>query len=155
MSDIEDVIHDMKKKGFLLKVERDMTDYLSCRIQFSKKRDRLWLGQPYLMKKMIRKFGSLISDLSKFKTPSTPGLGMRRPLPEDPDMSNKDKTLYRSGVRMLLYFVKHLRPDIANVTRELSKVMDRPTPNAIKELKRVIKFVVDTQEKGFNSIPVK
>ena len=41
INDIEDVIDDMKKKGFLLKVERDMTDYLSCRIQYSKKRDRL------------------------------------------------------------------------------------------------------------------
>ena len=76
MTDIEDVIHDMKKKGFSLKVERDMTDFLSCMIQFSKKRDRLWLGQSHLLKKMIGKFGSLISDLIKFKTPRTPGLGM-------------------------------------------------------------------------------
>jgi hypothetical protein len=36
---------------------------------------------------------------------------------------------------MLLYLVKHLRPDIANVIRELSKMMDGATPAAFKELK--------------------
>ena len=46
---------------------------------------------------------------------------------------------------MLLYLVKHLRPDIANATRELSKVMDKPTPTAMKELKRVMKYVINTK----------
>ena len=46
---------------------------------------------------------------------------------------------------MLLFLMKHSRPDIANVTRELSKVMMNPTPCATKELKRVIKYVLDTK----------
>ena len=49
---------------------------------------------------------------------------------------------------MLLYLVKHSRPDIANATRELSKVMDKPTPAAMKELKRVMKYVIDTKNYG-------
>ena len=49
---------------------------------------------------------------------------------------------------MLLFLVKHSRPDIANVTRELSKSMDKANPAAFKELKRVIKFVLDTKDYG-------
>jgi len=54
---------------------------------------------------------------------------------------------------MLLYFVKHSRRDIANAVRELSKVMDNPTPGAMKELKRVIKYVIDTKEYGLKLHP--
>jgi hypothetical protein len=45
---------------------------------------------------------------------------------------------------MLLYLVKHLRPDISNVVRELSKVLDGPTEAAMKELKCTVKFVLAT-----------
>jgi hypothetical protein len=54
---------------------------------------------------------------------------------------------------MLLYLVKHSRPDIANVVRELSKVMDGATPAALKELKRVMKFVLDTRTFGLKIEP--
>ena len=40
---------------------------------------------------------------------------------------------------MLRYLVKHSRPNIGNAVRELSKVLDNPTPAAFKEIKRVIK----------------
>ena len=46
---------------------------------------------------------------------------------------------------MLLFLVKHSRPDIANCTRELSKVLDRASEGAYKELMRSIKFVIDTK----------
>ena len=54
---------------------------------------------------------------------------------------------------MLLYLVKHSKPDIANATRELSKVMDKPTPSAMKELKRVMKYVIDTKNYGLKMSP--
>ena len=63
--------------------------------------------------------------------------------------------IYRSGVGMLLFLVKHSRPDIANAVRELSKMMDGPNEAAMKELKRVIKFVLDTQDYGLKMEPTK
>ena len=54
---------------------------------------------------------------------------------------------------MLLYLVKHSRPDISNVVRKLSKCMDGATPDAFKELKRVIKFVLDTKTYGLKIQP--
>ena len=61
-----------------------------------------------------------------------------------PAVSNEEQKLFCSGVGMLLYLVKHSRPDIANPVRELSKVLDGTTPAAMKELFRVIKHVLDT-----------
>jgi hypothetical protein len=55
------------------------------------------------------------------------------------------QTKYRSGVGMLLYLIKYLRPDLANVVRELSKCMDGARLAAYKEMQRVIKFVLDTR----------
>ncbi len=60
-------------------------------------------------------------------------------------MDGEKHALFRSGVGLLLYLVKHTRPDIANAVRELSKVLDGPSPAAYKELLRVIKYVLDTK----------
>jgi hypothetical protein len=54
---------------------------------------------------------------------------------------------------LLAVGVHHSRPDIANVTRELSKVLDGPTQAAYKELKRAIKFVLDTEQYGLKIEP--
>ena len=49
---------------------------------------------------------------------------------------------------MLLYLVKNLCPDLANVTGELSKANDRANPAAYKELLCVVKYVLDTEMLG-------
>jgi len=150
--EIEVLIKELEKT-FELKIERKMTDYLSCKIEFSKNRDKIWIGQPHLIKKIEDKFGPLVKHLPKYKTPGSPHIGIKRPGPDDPCLSKEDHALYRSGVGMLLFLVKHSRPDIANATRELSKVMDKPTPAAFKEMKRLIKHVIDTKTYGLKMIP--
>ena len=62
---------------------------------------------------------------------------------------------FRSGVGMLLWLVKHSRPDIANSVRELSKVLDGPTKAAQKEMLRGIKYVLDTKDRGLKLLPKK
>ena len=54
---------------------------------------------------------------------------------------------------MLLWLVKHSRPDIANCVRELSKVLDGTTEAAYKEMLRVIKYVLDTKNLGLKIEP--
>ena len=54
---------------------------------------------------------------------------------------------------MLLYLVKHSRPDIANATRELSKANDKANPAAYHELLRVIKYVIKTENLGLRFEP--
>ena len=88
-----------------------------------------------------------------YQTPGTPGTGLLRPMNESQKVSESDQRVFRSRVGMLLYLVKHSRPDIANAVRELSKSMDGATLAGMKELKRVVKYVIDTEEYGLKIMP--
>jgi len=55
---------------------------------------------------------------------------------------------------MLLFLVKHTRPDIANAVRELSKALDCLSPAAYKEMLRVVKFALDTRNLGIKVAPI-
>jgi hypothetical protein len=50
---------------------------------------------------------------------------------------------------------KHLRPDIANAERELSKALDGTSPAADKELMHVLKYVMDTKRLSLKMKPEK
>lgn len=51
---------------------------------------------------------------------------------------------YRSGVGSLLYLLKHSQPELSNPIRELSKAMQEPNDEHVKEMYRVIKWVIET-----------
>lgn len=62
-------------------------------------------------------------------------------------------TKLRTGTGMLLYLVKHSRPDLNNAVRELYKVMDGATTEHLKLPHRVIKFVECTKTRGIMMKP--
>ena len=140
-------------KTFKLKIEDSTNDYLSCEIISNKDNTKIWIGQPHLIRKIESTFGEMVKGLPTYRTPGTPNLGLYKPINKEAVISPKDQTLYRTGVGMLLYLVKYSRPDISNAVQELSKGMKEPTPNAFKELKRVLKFVLDTRNKGLKMEP--
>ena len=81
-------------------------------------------------------------------TPGTPRFTARRlDNPED-KVSPKEHETYRSGAGTLLFLTKHSRPDICNTVREFSKTMDAPTPVHLKEMYKLIRFVLSTKEYG-------
>jgi hypothetical protein len=53
----------------------------------------------------------------------------------------------------LLHLIKHSCPDIANAVQKLSKCMIGATPAAFKEMKCVVKFVIDTKDYGLKVFP--
>ena len=118
---------------------------LSNKIRFNKDGSKAWIGQPHLIKKLQSLFKTEIMDKHHCSTPGTLGFtiirgeGLKK-------VTNKKQLKYHTGVGMLLFLIKHSRPDIANSTRELSKVLDGATKSAYKEMLRVIKFVVDTKQ---------
>jgi len=87
------------------------------------------------------------------ETPSTPGFHVVRNTPNTIYIMDEEQKLYRSGVGMLLYLVKHSRPDLSNGTQELLKVMDKAIEGHMKELCRVIKYAIDTQNIGLKLKP--
>lgn len=151
---IDEFVQQVKDSKLNVKWEHGLKDYLSCEIVFSKDKTKAWIGQPHLLKKLEKNFGELVSGLQQYKTPGTPGVGLVRPKEGDVKLDAEAQSRYRSGVGLLLYLVKWSRPDIANATRELAKLMDGATLAAEKELFRIIKYVLDTKDLGLKVDPV-
>ena len=81
-------------------------------------------------------------------TPSTRAFKMAWVKEGEGALSPEEQTLYQCSVGILLSLVKHTRPDLANATRELSKVMDVANYLHWRELLRVIVYALKTQKKG-------
>jgi hypothetical protein len=63
--------------------------------------------------------------------------------------------VYCAGVGNLLYLIKYSRLDIANVVCEHAKCMDKATPAAFKEMKRVMRFIAGMKDFGLKMAPIK
>ena len=151
---VEDTICQLREKGGLvLKIEDDLHDYLSCEINFKDNGRKAIVKQPHLISNLELKFGDEVKGLRKYLTPGTPSLRQVRETEEDKKLSPSLQLRYRSGVGMLLYLVKHTRPDIANYVRELYKCLDGSTPASYKELLRVVKYVLDSKDMGLKFYP--
>ena len=81
-------------------------------------------------------------------TPGTPRFTARRLENLEDKVSPEEHETYRSGVGTLLYLTKHSRPDICIPVRELSKTMDAPAPVHLKEMYKLIRFVLSTKDYG-------
>ncbi len=76
---IQDTITKIIANSFDVKVEDDLTDYLSCNILFNKNKTKAWLGQPHLIKNLEKKYGEAVKSLQAYKTPGTPAQRLVRP----------------------------------------------------------------------------
>jgi Reverse transcriptase (RNA-dependent DNA polymerase) len=145
----------LKELGKIFKVKDlgKLENFIGCKIIENQAKDTLWIHQPKLLKHLKQAFGKLIEDIKEYKTPAAPKTSIVRPQPGEPLISPDDQKLYRSGVGMLLYLVKHSRPDISNAVRELSKVADGATLGNWKSMLRTIKYVIDTETKALKLNP--
>jgi hypothetical protein len=150
---IDKTIEDLKRKGFTLKVEGSLQDYLSCEITLDKDKGVGWIHQPHLVDKLESKFRTMVEKFQDYRTPGTPGEHVMRNIELKVDAEKH--SIYRSGVGMLLYLVKHSRPDIANAVRELTKALDGPSHAAYKEFLRVVKHTIDTKNLALKIAPIK
>ena len=110
----------------------------------NKVKPRGWLGQPSIIKSLEQKFGDRAMKERLSLTPGTRRFIARRLENLEDKVSPEEQETYRSGVGTLLYLTKHSRPDICNPVRELSKTMDAPVPVHLKEMYKVIIYVLST-----------
>jgi Reverse transcriptase (RNA-dependent DNA polymerase) len=143
--DINKLIVDLELKGCLLKVERNLKDYLSCWVIEDINKRKILILQPHLINKLIEKFGDELSVKRIHGTPGHPRFKITRPDQGSDTIPENLQKNCRSKVGMLLYLIKYSRPDISNAMRELSKCMDRATYGTYQEMFRVVKFVLDTK----------
>ena len=52
---IKETIQGIVKWGLNVKIEDDLSDYLSCKIVFNKNTTKAWLGQPHMVRKIADK----------------------------------------------------------------------------------------------------
>ena len=95
---------------------------------------RAWLGQPQLLKNLVKKFGNHIKNIGSHITPGMPKVLIISPMIESKKITTKDQWDYWLGMGFLLYLIKHSQPDIVNETIELSKANNGANPAAYKEL---------------------
>ena len=151
LEDIKKLQEHMNKEGLTTKCE-EVDEYLGCKVAFSKDGKKAWLGQPETIKKLEREFGEDVKKLKSYTVPGTPGIGVLRPSSKEDVLGPEEQSRYRSGVGMLLWINK-TRPDLSNAVRELSKVADGATKEAMKEMMRVIKYTIDTKNVGLKIEP--
>ena len=106
-NDIDEVIAGLKNQ-FSAKVEDEINNYSSCKIQFSKDGTKAWIGQPHLIAKMEKTSSKEIKNLKAFAIPGTPSFQIVRPGEKDEVIGKEEQSKYRTGVGMLLFLVKHL-----------------------------------------------
>ena len=95
---------------------------------------------------MEQKFGKRAMKERLALTPGIPRFTARRLGNPEDKVSPKEHDTYQSGVGTLLYLTKHSRPHICNPVRELSKTMDAPAPVHLKEMYKLIRFVLSTKD---------
>jgi hypothetical protein len=141
--DIDEIIKGLSKE-FVIMSLGPMKDFVGCQIIESDAKDTIWIHQPKLLKNLKKEFQHLLPN-RKYTTPAAPKTIIMRPKEGDPTIDPFDQKKFRTGVGMLLYLVKHSRPDISNAVRELSKVADGATQAHWNALLRTIKYVIDTE----------
>ena len=138
----------MIQKEFSVKIQHNLADYLGCEFHMNKEKTKGWLGQSSIIKSLEQKFGERAMKERLSMTPGTPRFIARRLENKEDKVNAEDHETYRSGVGTLLYLTKHSRPDISNPVRELSKTMDAPAPAHLKEMHKLIRFVLSTKDYG-------
>jgi Reverse transcriptase (RNA-dependent DNA polymerase) len=133
-----ETIYSIKRVG-------PLTEFIGVNMEM--KGDDLYLGQTDTLKRLEDKFKGDIERMKAYETPAGANETINRPDKNDELLEKAKQDKYRSGVGIILWLMKHSRPDISNAIREASKVMDGATKQHWKYLLRVIKYVIETKQK--------
>ena len=135
---------------FQFKDPAGLEEYLGVQIVQCDDGKKGWLGQPTIIKSLEKQFGDRVVKKKMTITPGTPGF-IGGKVDDISKVDEKTQYMYRSGVGTLLYLTKHIRPNIKNPVRELSKSMDGASMAHVTEMYKVINFVLEMKTLGLDS----
>jgi hypothetical protein len=104
---IDELIVALKTSGFNLKVENNLTDYLSCQLIENAESKEILILQPHMINNLEAKFGDEVKSKRVYITPGTPRFKIVWPDNDDDIIELNLQSRYRSGVGMLLYLIKY------------------------------------------------
>ena len=136
-----------------VKDQTSLEDYLGVQIVQSDDGKKAWFGQPTIIKSLEKQFGERVAKKKMAATPGTPWcIGGK--VDDISKVNEKTQSMYRTGVRTLLYLTKQSRPDITNPVRESFKSMDGASMAQVTEMYRVINFVLETKTLRLRMVPI-
>jgi hypothetical protein len=104
---IDELIVELKTRVFNLKVENNLTDYLSCQLIENTESKEILILQPHLINNLEANFGDEEKNKGIYKTPGTPRFKIICPENDEDIIEPNLQSRYRSGVGMLLYLIKY------------------------------------------------
>ena len=105
------------KKIFSMKHKEGVDEFIGCTIK--RKENQLHLSQPALIRKLMNDFKDTIDKQKIYSTPAAAGVHVLRSDDMETKLNEKEQKQYRSTVGSFLYLLKHSRPDLSNIVREL------------------------------------
>ena len=123
----------------------ELKEYVGCKIETRKDEKRILIVQPVIVRSFIDEFG--IEENRKIEVPASTNDSFS-PVMDGDELNEEEQKGYRSGVGKLLYLSRWSRPDILNITRELSRYFMRANRAHLKAMKKVMTFCVNTKGHG-------
>jgi Reverse transcriptase (RNA-dependent DNA polymerase) len=140
---------EIAKQNMMKRFECDevgeLKEYVGCKVDYNHEEGWIKLTQPVLMKSYTDEFK--LPEGETPRTPATPGGVLQKYDPKDA-ISEKEQSIYRSGVGKLLHMMKWTQPEILNAVRELSRFMTGTAMAHLKEMYRAMKYCVGTPSHG-------
>ncbi len=126
----------------------EMEEYVGCKV--TRVRGSLKFTQPVLLQSFSDEF-----ELPTRRYNTTPAVAGSVLIPgEESEWSaGAAATKYRSGVGKLMHMMQYSRPEIYNAVRDLSRHMTHPTQVHFDAMLRVMKYCVDTPDRGLTLKP--
>ena len=137
---IDDLIKNLKEKGFGLTLEGTFSEYLG--IKYQKDKDSIKMTQQGLIQKIITATG--MTECNPNKTPTT-----KESLATDEDGEPMDDPWnYRSIVGMMLYLSTNTRPDIAYAVSQVARFSHNPKKSHATAVKMIVRYLSGTIDQG-------
>ena len=147
---IHELIKEIESAGFTLTLEEDVYAFLGVEVKFNSDEGTISLTQPGLLQKVIALTGLKDSNAKATpaeKDPLGPGL--------DSDPPHQEDWEYATVIGCLLYLANNTRPDIQFAVHACARYTHRPKAIHSKAVKRIIRYLVGTSDKGLVLRPSK
>ncbi|EED15707.1 reverse transcriptase family protein [Talaromyces stipitatus ATCC 10500] len=132
----EEIVKKLTSKYEIRQMEK-FEWFLNIRIVRDRKQRKIWICQDLYITKIAKKFGLTQNNT---KTPISIDLQ-----PSESEAMNEDIHLYQELVGSAMYAAVMTRPDVTKPVNELAKFTTNPSKDHIRQIKRVIEYLYNTQ----------
>ena len=140
------------KQQFTLSEEGEVSAYLGVKMKLDETTGKVSMSQPFLIERIIKLLGDGVNEANSKDTPAV----YKEILHKDEfGPQRKQKWKYRSAIGMLNYLAASTRPDCLYAVHQCARFSADPRLSHERAVKRVIRYLKGTQDKGIILSPNK